>query len=193
MRKPFARTLVAGCVHCGWQRACAAARWRVYGAGVGTARRASGLLALAAPPANPQKRLRSTARSLDRPRDRGRVAPPRLGNRGSLPSNAVDHVACWRCVPVVPGRGGMCAVPAAHLARRMLQQLPGRAREQRPTLLPYCDFFAKQRIFLGGNRASRDPGRRNGGVMRNPNYTYADTRQPSPDDEGQQESPHLSI
>ena len=41
-------------------------------------------------------------------------------------------------------------------------------------------FFAKQRIFLGGNRASRDPGRRNGGVMRNPNYTYADTRQPSP-------------
>ena len=55
------------------------------------------------------------------------------------------------------------------------------------------DFFAKQRIFLGGNRASRDPGRRNGGVMRNPNYTYADTRQPSPGDEGQQESPHLSI
>jgi len=37
------------------------------------------------------------------------------------------------------------------------------------------DFFAKQRIFLGGNRASRDPGRRSGGVMRNPNYTYADT------------------
>ena len=59
---------------------------------------------------------------------------------------------------------------------------------------PRDDFFAKQRrIFLGGNRASRDPGRRNGGVMRNPNYTYADTRQPSPDDEGQQESPHLSI
>ena len=55
------------------------------------------------------------------------------------------------------------------------------------------DFFAKQRIFLGGNRASRDPGRRNGGVMRNPNYTYADTRQPSPYDEGQRESPHLSI
>ena len=55
------------------------------------------------------------------------------------------------------------------------------------------DFFAKQRIFLGGNRASRDPGRRNGGVMRNPNYTYADTRQPSPGDEGQQESPHVSI
>ena len=131
MRKPFARTLVAGCVHCGWQRACAAARWRVYGAGVGTARRASGLLALAAPPANPQKRLRSTARSLDRPRDRGRAAP-RLGNRGSLPSNAVDHVACWRCVPVVPGRGGMCGVPAAPLARRMLQQLPGRARELSP-------------------------------------------------------------
>ena len=63
MRKPFARTLVAGCVHCGWQRACAAARWRVYGAGVGTARRASGLLALAAPPINPQKRLRSLAPS----------------------------------------------------------------------------------------------------------------------------------
>ena len=56
-----------------------------------------------------------------------------------------------------------------------------------------CDFFAKQRIFLGGNRASHDPGRRNGGVMRNPNYTYADTRQPSPGDEGQQESPHVSI
>ncbi len=29
--------------------------------------------------------------------------------------------------------------------------------------------------------------------MRNPNYTYADTRQPSPGDEGQQESPHVSI
>ena len=34
-------------------------------------------------------------------------------------------------------------------------------------------------IFLGGNRASRDPGRRNGGVMRNPNYTYADTMKPT--------------
>ena len=55
-----------------------------------------------------------------------------LGNRGSLPSNAAAHVACWRCVPVVPGRGGMCGVPAAHLARRMLQQLPGRARELSP-------------------------------------------------------------
>ena len=57
---------------------------------------------------------------------------PRLGNRGSLPSNAAADVACWRCVPVVPGRGGMCGVPAAHLARRMLQQLPGRARELLP-------------------------------------------------------------
>ena len=57
---------------------------------------------------------------------------PRLGNRGSLPSNAAAHVACWRCVPVVPGRGGMCGVPAAHLARRMLQQLPSRARELSP-------------------------------------------------------------
>ena len=37
------------------------------------------------------------------------------------------------------------------------------------------DFFAKQRIFLGGNQAGRDPGRRGGGVMRNPNYTFADT------------------
>ena len=37
------------------------------------------------------------------------------------------------------------------------------------------DFFAKQRIFLGGNWAGRDPGRRGGGVMRNPNYTFADT------------------
>eukprot|EP01045_Picozoa_sp_COSAG04_P028203 COSAG04_NODE_4319_length_2158_cov_24.756192_1_plen_200_part_00 len=55
-----------------------------------------------------------------------------LGNRGSLPSNAAAHVACWRCVPVVPGRGGMCGVLAAHLARRMLQQLPGRARELSP-------------------------------------------------------------
>ena len=55
-----------------------------------------------------------------------------LGNRGSLPSNAAAHVACWRCVPVVPARGGMCAVPAAHLARRMLQQLPHRARELSP-------------------------------------------------------------
>ena len=55
-----------------------------------------------------------------------------LGNRGSLPSNAAAHVACWRCVPVVPGRGGMCGVPAAHLARRMLQQLPGGARELSP-------------------------------------------------------------
>ena len=135
MRKPFARTLLAGCVHCGWQRACAAARWRVYGAGVGTARRASELLALAAPPTTPQKQ------NFDRPRARSRLrvgstaralAPPRLGNRGSLPSNAVAHVACWRCVPVVPGRGGMCAVPAAHLARRMLQQLPRRARELSP-------------------------------------------------------------
>ena len=53
--------------------------------------------------------------------------------------------------------------------------------------------FAEQRIFLGGNRASHDPGRRNGGVMRNPNYTYADTRQPPPGDEGQQKSPHVSI
>ena len=59
---------------------------------------------------------------------RGRAAPPREGNRGSLPSNAVDHVACWRCVPVVPGRGGMCAVPAAHLARRMLLQHLGGTR-----------------------------------------------------------------
>ena len=134
MRKPFARTLVAGCVHCGWQQACAAARWRVYRAGVGTARRASELLALAAPPINPQKRLRSTSRSAWRPR--GRAAAPRepcwAGNRGSLPSNAAAHVACWRCVPVVPARGGMCAVPAAHLARRMLQQLPRRARELSP-------------------------------------------------------------
>ena len=65
------------------------------------------------------------ARSLDRPRP---PRPPRLGNRGSLPSNAVDHVACWRCVPVVPGRGGMCVVPAAHLARRMLLQHLGGTR-----------------------------------------------------------------
>ena len=66
---------------------------------------------------------------------------PRLGNRGSLPSNAAAHVACWRCVPVVPGRGGMCGVPAAHLARRMLQQLPGRARAvapRHPRRLPAC-------------------------------------------------------
>ena len=129
MRKPFARTLVAGCVHCGWQQACAAARWRVYGAGVGTARRASELLALAAPPINPQKRLRSLALAAHARRERRR---PRLGNRGSLPSNAAAHMACWRCVPVVPARGGMCAVPAAHLARRMLQQLPHRARELSP-------------------------------------------------------------
>ena len=68
-------------------------------------------------------------------RPRGRAAAPRaavLGNRGSLPSNAAAHVACWRCVPVLPARGGMCAVPAAHLARRMLQQLPRRARELSP-------------------------------------------------------------
>ena len=72
MRKPFARTLVAGCVHCGWQRACAAARWRVYGAGVGKARRASGLLALATP---------TRRKDFDRPRarsiDRAIVAPRR--------------------------------------------------------------------------------------------------------------------
>ena len=55
------------------------------------------------------------------------------------------------------------------------------------------DFFAKQRIFLGGNRASRDPGRRNGGVMRNPNYTYADTRQPSPMTKGNRKAPHFPI
>jgi len=137
MRKPFARTLVAGCVHCGCQQACAAARWRVYGAGVGTARRASELLALAAPQTNPRKRLRSTSARALAPsaaaRDRGEARTrPRLGNRGSLPSNAVAHVACWRCVPVVPGRGGKCAMPAAHLARRMQQQLPSRARELSP-------------------------------------------------------------
>ena len=123
----------AGCVHCGWQQACAAARWRVYGAGVGTARRASELLAQATPPAKKKKqhnfdrprRARSLdARSAARPRGRRRPPPARLGNRGSLPSNAVAHVACWRCVPVVPGRGGMRGVPAAHLARRMQQQLP---------------------------------------------------------------------
>ena len=34
-------------------------------------------LALAAPPANPQRRLRITARPPDRPRDRGRAAPPK--------------------------------------------------------------------------------------------------------------------
>ena len=55
-----------------------------------------------------------------------------LGNRGSLPSNAAAHVACWRSMPAVPGRGGMCGVPAAHLARRMQQQLPHRARELSP-------------------------------------------------------------
>ena len=44
---------------------------------------------------------------------------------------------------------------------------------------PGYDFFAKQRIFLGGNRANRGLGRRSGGVMRNPNYTYADTMLPS--------------
>ena len=62
-------------------------------------------------------RARSGAIATRRERPR-----PRLGNRGSLPSNAAAHVACWRCVPVVPGRCGMCAVPAAHLARRLLQQ-----------------------------------------------------------------------
>ena len=68
------------------------------------------------------------AREIDRPAasldiGRGAAAESRLlGNRGSLPSNAAAHVACWRCVPVVPGRCGMCAVPAAHLARRLLQQ-----------------------------------------------------------------------
>ena len=72
-------------------------------------------------------RARSGAIATRRERPR-----PRLGNRGSLPSNAAAHVACWRCVPVVPGRCGMCAVPAAHLARRMLQQLPRRARELSP-------------------------------------------------------------
>ncbi len=46
------------------------------------------------------------------------------------------------------------------------------------------DFFAKQRIFLGGNEASRYPGRRSGGVMRTPNYTYAETMKPTLDDEG---------
>ena len=55
-----------------------------------------------------------------------------LGNRGSVPSNAAAHVACWRSVPVVLGRGGMCAMPTAHLARRMQQQLPHRARELSP-------------------------------------------------------------
>ena len=72
----------------------------------------------------------------------------------------------------------------ANSALELLLQPMGRGRRGGER-----DFFAKQRIFLGGNRASRDPGRLNGGVMRNPNYTYADTRQPSPDDEGQQESP----
>ena len=136
----------AGCVHCGWQQACAAARWRVYGAGVGTARRASELLALATPPAKKTKNNTTSidlgARSLDArsaTRPRRRPPPARLGNRGSLPSNAVAHVACWRCVPVVPGRGGMRGVPAAHLARRMQQQLPHRARELSPCVAtPGC-------------------------------------------------------
>ena len=87
----------------------------------------------AAPP-RPTCESRSRLRSIDC--DQPPASPARarrvLGNRGSLPSNAAAHVACWRCVPVVPGRGGMCGVPAAHLARRMLQQLPGRARELLP-------------------------------------------------------------
>ena len=80
--------------------------------------------------------LRSGARSIDRPRSRSistigrrRRATRRarrrglLGNRGSLPSNAAAHVACWRCVPVVPGRGGMCGVPAA-TGRRLPEHRP---------------------------------------------------------------------
>ena len=63
-------------------------------------------------------------------------------------------------------------------------------RSDNPIAFMLVTSLQSKESFLG---ASRDPGRRNGGVMRNPNYTYADTRQPSPDDEGQQESPHLSI
>ena len=58
-------------------------------------------------------------RSIGRAARRG--GPRLLGNRGCLPSNAAAHVACWRSVPVVLGRGGMCAMPTAHLARRMQQ------------------------------------------------------------------------
>ena len=79
-----------------------------------------------------------------------------LGNRGSLPSNAAAHVACWRSMPAVPGRGGMCGVPAAHLARRMQQQLPHRARELSPRvaapgcLLPYQRDRAACGVTEGG-------------------------------------------
>ena len=69
----------------------------------------------------------------------GPAATRVLGNRGSVPSNAAAHVACWRSVPVVLGRGGMCAMPTAHLARRMQQQLPHRARELSPRVAaPGC-------------------------------------------------------
>ena len=75
----------AGCVHCGWQQACAAARWRVYGAGVGTARRASELLALATPPAKKNKQHNfdrpRRARSLDA-RSAARPPPPAAGEAG---------------------------------------------------------------------------------------------------------------
>ena len=53
------------------------------------------------------------------------------------------------------------------------------------------DFFAKQRIFLGGNQASRYPGRRSGEVMRNPNYTYADTMKHTLEDEGHRKNPFI--
>ena len=55
------------------------------------------------------------------------------------------------------------------IIRRNLVNASGLREDER------TDFFAKQRIFLGGNWAGRDPGRRGGGVMRNPNYTFADT------------------
>ena len=123
----------AGCVRYGRQQP-AQRPARVLLAVHRGARAWASKLALSPPPRRGRRESRSRLRSIDC--DQPPASPARarrvLGNRDSLPSNAAAHVACWRCVPVVPGRGGMCGVPAAHLARRMLQQLPGRARELSP-------------------------------------------------------------
>ena len=71
-----------------------------------------------------------------------------------MPSNAAAHVACWRSMPAVPGRGGMCGVPAAHLARRMQQQLPHRARELSPRVaVAGCLSLCRRPRLLPNERA----------------------------------------
>jgi len=55
-----------------------------------------------------------------------------LGNAAAYECWVAQQCGRLALMPVAAGRCGTCSVPAAHLARRMLQQLPHRARELSP-------------------------------------------------------------